>query len=69
MIKNKLSEIMGKNRIRIAELARISGISQNTLIKIYYEKTKGIDFTTLDKLCCALKCNISELFEYVVDEK
>ena len=51
MIKNRLSAILGEQRMRVSELSKLSGISQNALNKIYHNKTKGIDFQTLDKLC------------------
>lgn len=67
MIKNRLSIILGEQRIRISELARMTGISQNALNKIYHNKTKGIDFDTLNKICNALGRNTQEIFEYFPD--
>ncbi len=67
MIKNRLSIILGEQRIRISELARMTGISQNALNKIYHNKTKGIDFDTLNKICNALGRNSQEIFEYTPD--
>ncbi|MDR1167387.1 MAG: helix-turn-helix transcriptional regulator [Heliobacteriaceae bacterium] len=67
MIKNRLSEIMGIKRMNRAELSRLSGISSNQLNKIYYDKTKGVDFKTLDKLCWALDCSTQDLFRYIPD--
>ena len=67
MIKNRLSIILGEQRIRISELARMTGISQNALNKIYHNKTKGIDFDTLNKICNALGRNTQEIFEFVPD--
>lgn len=64
MIKNKLSTLMGIKKIKIAELSKITGLSYNAIANIYYEKTQGIDFETLDKICWALECNTQELFQY-----
>lgn len=67
MIKNRLSIILGEQRMRVSELSKLTGISQNALNKIYHNKTKGIDFDTLDKLCNILQCNSQELFEFISD--
>lgn len=67
MIKNRLSTILGEKRIRVSELSRLTGISQNALNKIYNNKTKGIDFDTLNKLCAVLQKNTNEIFEFVQD--
>ena len=43
MIKNKLSEMMGIRRMKMAETARIAGLSHVAVFKIYHNKTKTID--------------------------
>lgn len=65
MIKNRLSTILGEKRMRVSELSKLTGISQNALCKIYHNKTKGIDFDTLNKICYALDRNTQEIFEYI----
>ena len=67
MIKNRLSIILGEQRMRVSELSKLTGISQNALNKIYHNKTKGIDFDTLNKLCNALDRNSKEIFEFLPD--
>ena len=67
MIKNRLSIILGEERMRVSELSKLTGISQNALNKIYHNKTKGIDFETLNKLCNILKRNSQEIFEFTQD--
>ncbi len=67
MLKNNLSRIMGEKRIRIAELSRLSGISQQAIIALYYEKTKSVKFKTIENLCGALEISVGELFEHVPD--
>ena len=54
MINNKLSEILGRKRIKMSELQRMN-------------KTKSISFDTINKLCNALECNTQELFEFIPD--
>ena len=67
MIKNRLSIILGEQRMRVSELSKLTGVSQNALNKIYHNKTKGIDFDTLNRLCNALKSNSQEIFEFTPD--
>lgn len=67
MIKNNLSMLMGIKRMNIAELSRITKLDFRTISNLYHDKTKGIDFDTLNKICWALECNAHELFEYVPD--
>ena len=67
MIKNRLSIILGEQRMRISELSKLSGISQNALNKIYHNNTKGIDFDTLNKICNILNRNTQEVFEFTPD--
>jgi len=68
MIKNNLSILMGIKKMKIAELKQLTGLSYNTIASIYYDKTKGIDYETLDKICWALDCNTQQLLEYVPNE-
>ncbi len=67
MINNKLSEILGRKRIKMSELQRMTGLSQTAVINLYYNKTKSISFDTINKLCNALECNTQELFEFIPD--
>ncbi len=65
MLKNKLSAIMGAKRIKIYELAQISGISRSTITRLYYDQTNTVSFNTLEKLCKALECKLDDLFEII----
>ena len=68
MIKNRLSIIIGEKRIKFHEIVKLTGISRKTLYNIYHDKTRGIDFATLDKLCFALDCTPNDLFRYIPDD-
>ena len=48
MITNRFSEILGKKRIRMADVERHTGITRPTLRSLYYDSGKGINFETLD---------------------
>ena len=67
MIKNNVSVYMGIKRMTISETAKLAGLKYNTVYAIYHDKTKGIDFETLNKLCFALDCTPNDLFRYIPD--
>jgi putative transcriptional regulator len=54
--------------MKVADLSRITGINQHGLAKLYYENAKEIPVETLDKVCKALDCQITDLLEYMPDE-
>ena len=67
MIKNNISTIMGYRRLQIADVAKIAHLKYTTVANLYYDKTKGIDFETMNKLCFALECTPNDLFRYIPD--
>ena len=67
MIKNKLSAIMGEKRIKMSELSRMTGLSYQTVFRVYYDKTQSIDFSTLSKICWALECDVADILGYAPD--
>ena len=69
MIKNRLSTVMGNKRMKPQEIVTLTGISWKTIYNIYNDKTKSIEFDTLDKLCFALDCTPNDLFRYIPDDK
>lgn len=68
-IKIKLSNLLGEKRMRVVELSKKTKIDQNALGKLYNEKSRGIKFATINKLCRALDCSIGDLFEYIPKKK
>jgi len=69
MIVNKLSEVMGRKRLKIKDVVEKSGLSRNTITDLYYDKSIMIMLETLDRLCKALDCqSLSEILEYVPDQ-
>ena len=68
MIKNNLSIILGEKRLKMSELAEISGLNKNTVLNLYHDRSTRIEFTVMDKLCVALKCQPGDLFEHILDE-
>ncbi len=69
MIKVHLSRLLGEKRMKISELAKETGLHRNGLTRLYNEETDGIKFDTLEKVCKALNCDISDLIEIVENKK
>ncbi|MFK9120731.1 helix-turn-helix domain-containing protein [Peribacillus frigoritolerans] len=68
MIKVHLSRVMGERKMKISDLANATGLHRNGITKLYNEERKGIEFDTLEKLCDALDCDISDLLEIIKED-
>ena len=64
MIINHLSEIMGRHRLKISDVAKRAELARNTVTDLYHCQSKLLSLETLDKLCKALSCQPGDLFEY-----
>lgn len=64
MIKNHLSRVLGEKRWSQARLARVTGIRAATINELYHDLAVRITLENLDRMCEALNCNISDIFEY-----
>jgi putative transcriptional regulator len=64
MVRVNLAVVMAKKRMHsLKDLAEKTGISRTTLTALYYEKGKGVQFDTIDKLCHYLEVDVGELIE------
>ena len=63
MIKCHLSRLMGERKLRIADVARDTGINRGTISRLYNETAVRVDFSVIETLCNYLDCNISDLLE------
>ena len=68
MIKCYLSELMGKKKLKIADLARETGLHRNTITLLYKEEAARIELDAMEKLCVFFECSVGELFEYVPEQ-
>lgn len=65
MIRIKLSELMGKEKMTRKRLSELTGIRPNTIGDLYREEIKKIDLRILDKICIVFNCKISDILEFV----
>jgi putative transcriptional regulator len=70
LLKSNLRVLMAKHRIDdITELMEKSGLSRNSINKLYREAhLETIKLETLFKLCDMFQCKLSDLIEYVPEE-
>ena len=69
MILIYLSRLLGERRITQADLSRKTEIRAATINEIYHELAERVNLEHLDKICEALDCKLSDLIEYVPNEK
>lgn len=61
-IRNKLRILMAEHRYNIQDVSDKTGISRNTISKLYNEKSTNIAFDTIVKLCDLFNCKVGDLF-------
>ena len=64
MIRCHLSRLMGEHKLKIADVARETGLNRSTVTALYKETATRVDIDAIDSLCDFLNCTVSELFEY-----
>lgn len=68
MIKCHLSRLMGEKKLKIADVARETGLHRNTITLLYDETAARVDLETIEQLCRLFDCSVGELFEYVPEK-
>lgn len=65
MVKCHLSRIMGERRLKIADVARDTGINRGTITRLYNETATRIELDVVETLCKYLQVSIADLYELV----
>lgn len=65
MIRCHLARLMGEHKMRIADVARETGLSRNTITLLYKETAQKVDLDALDRLCLLFGCEIHDLLQKV----
>lgn len=68
MFKFKLDKTLSTKKKSKYWLSKQTGIDNNTLAKIYNNEAKQIKLETLDKICSALECVLTDIIEKVEEE-
>ena len=71
MYQSKFRFLMAARKINsIKELTDLAGLSRPPLDKLYKEqKLETLTLDTLAKVCDAFNCKLSDLIEYIPDDK
>ncbi|MDQ0742448.1 helix-turn-helix transcriptional regulator [Pseudomonas sp. W4I3] len=64
MIRCHLARLMGERKMRIADVARETGLSRATITLLYKETAQKVDLEAIEQLCELFECQIGELFEH-----
>lgn len=67
MINIRLDYVLLDKRMKLRELADITGIALNNLSVLKTNKARAIRFSTLEAICKALDCAPGDLIEYIPD--
>ncbi|MCK2127807.1 helix-turn-helix transcriptional regulator [Thauera aromatica] len=51
--------------MKIADVARETGLHRNTITLLYNETANRVELETIDRLCNLFNCTVGELFEYI----
>lgn len=68
MVRCRLSELMGRDKLRVADVARLTGLNRSTVTALYRETATRIDLPAIEALCRLFRCEVGDLFE-IVPEK
>lgn len=63
MIRCHLSTLMGRDKLRITDVARLTGLNRSTLTALYRETATRVELPAIEKLCVLFRCDVGDLFE------
>jgi putative transcriptional regulator len=68
MINIRLDYVLLDRRMKLKDLAEMTGIALNNLSVLKTNKARAIRFSTLEALCKALACSPGDLIEYIPEK-
>lgn len=69
MIVIRLDRVLVNRKMTSRKLGEKINLCSGSLSKFKTGKMKNVNLRTLDKMCAALNCDVSDLLEYVRDEE
>ena len=63
-IKVHLEEILKERNMTSKELCGLIGITEANLSILRSGKAKGVRFSTLNKICCHLQCDVGDILKF-----
>ena len=68
MIRCHLATLMHRDKLRIADVARLTRLNRSTVTALYRNTATRIELPAVDLLCALFRCSVGDLLEYVADE-
>lgn len=68
MVRCHLSTLMGRHKLRVSDVARLTGLNRSTITALYQETATRIELPAIEKLCTLLKCHVGDLLEVVPEQ-
>ena len=65
MIRCHLSLLMGRDKLRISDVAKRTGLNRSTVTALYNETATRVDLPAIERLCMLFQCKVGDLFEIV----
>lgn len=59
---------MGERKLKIADVARETGLHRNTITLLYDETAARVDLDAIEKLCLLFGVDVGELLEHVPED-
>lgn len=67
MIKCNVSRLMGERKLRIADVARETGLNRSIITALWTERVVRLELATLNILCQYFGCSVGEILEWSPD--
>jgi putative transcriptional regulator len=58
---------MGEHKLKIADVARETGLHRNTVTLLYDETAARVDLEAINRLCAFFKIGVGDLLEHLPD--
>lgn len=68
MIQCHLGRLMARDGLRVAEVARASGLNRSTVTALAVGRATRVELPHVEALCRLLNCGVGDLFEYIADD-
>lgn len=68
MIRCHLARLMARDGLRVAEVARASGLNRSTVTAMAVGRVTRVELPHVEALCLLFNCTVGDLFEYITDE-
>ena len=65
----RLREFLDEKGVSQTEAQRLTGLAYSTINEMSNNRTRRVDFDTIDVLCSALGCTVADIIEFVPDDR